>query len=185
MALEAALHHSAGPWKKVEMQQNAALWRQNSGTRARGEENDRNRTPRRQITPPSTAELFELSFEKELGGARPDRLYDGSGPQDRDQQRFMEQSIAPVIVAPVLQIAQLLEGPSAVWEPIPVPQMVEKLVDGDEVELSTISARQEDCGSPGCSCTKKTGKTRFEETTNIVSIFLRHERLCTGALSQQ
>ena len=38
MALGDALHHSAGPWKKkVEMQQNAALRGQNTGTRARKE----------------------------------------------------------------------------------------------------------------------------------------------------
>ena len=38
MALAAALHHSAGPWeKKVEMQQNAALRGQTTGTRAREE----------------------------------------------------------------------------------------------------------------------------------------------------
>ena len=38
MVLAAALHHSAGPWeKKVEMQQNAALRGQTTGTRAREE----------------------------------------------------------------------------------------------------------------------------------------------------
>ena len=134
-ALATALLHSAGPWKKkVEMHQTSTSAEEEEEHEKHDAQGDTemNHAPRRQTTPTPTAEVFELSFEEELGGFRTDRLHGGSGPQDRDQQRIMEQIIAPVIDFLVLQIAQQLEGAGAVWEPIPVPQMVEQLVESDD-----------------------------------------------------
>ena len=52
MALAAALHHSAGPKEKVELQQNAAQRGQMTGARAReGEVHEKNDAPRRQNAP--------------------------------------------------------------------------------------------------------------------------------------
>ena len=53
MALAAALHHSAGPKEKVEMQQNGAPRGQNTGARAREEVvHDAHVALRGQKTPP-------------------------------------------------------------------------------------------------------------------------------------
>ena len=60
-------------------------------------------------------ELFELSFDEEPGGARPDRLVAVSGPPERAQRRTVQQIVVPVFSLPTLDD--------------PVSQMVDQLVD--------------------------------------------------------
>ena len=65
--------------------------------------------------PTPQPELFELSFEEEPGGVRPDRLSAVSGPQERVQRRTVQQIVDPVTSLPTLDD--------------PAPQMVEQLPD--------------------------------------------------------
>ena len=67
MALATALQHSAGPWKKkVEMQQNAALRRQNTCTRAREEEeNEKHDAPKVEAPLPTLPQSVPIDKEDE------------------------------------------------------------------------------------------------------------------------
>ena len=62
---------------------------------------------------PGDTEFFSL-FEEELGGTRPDRMYEVR-PQERDQRHTVEQIVDTVLFAPSLDV--------------PVPQMGNQLVD--------------------------------------------------------
>ena len=92
MALASALHHSAD--KTTRAQQNAPLGQKNAGTKH-----------------------DELSDEDEVParGSQPPCLGEPRGPQDRDQQRTVEQTAD---YAPMVQILDPL-----------VAQMVDQLVD--------------------------------------------------------
>ena len=90
MALAAALHHSAGPReKKVELQQYAALWGQNTGARAReGEVHEKYGAPRRQNAPHL--------------GERPGSVFDpGLQRSDRSLRRSAGDSL-PTLALPSL-----------------------------------------------------------------------------------
>ena len=88
MALAAALHHSAGPKVKVEMQQNGALRGQKTAARA-GEEvvHDAHDALRGQKTPPP--------------GVRPGSLSD-PGPQRSDRTVRRSSGAFPLLAVPVL-----------------------------------------------------------------------------------
>ena len=64
--------------------------------------------------PPSQLKLFELSFDEEPRGSRPPCLGEPWGPQERVQQRTLEQ------LADVVPMVQILD--------IPLPQIVDQLV---------------------------------------------------------
>ena len=105
MALAAALHHShdVGP-----VTYNALR----SQKTARAEAT--NNAPRSQMSSVAgDTELFSL-YEDELGGTRPDRLYEVR-PQERDQRNTVEQIVDTVLYVPSLHV--------------PVPQMENQLVD--------------------------------------------------------
>ena len=105
MALAAALHHSrdVGP-----VTYNALR----SQKTARAEAT--NNAPRSQMSSVAgDTELFSLC-EDELGGTRPDRLYEVR-PQERDQRHTVEQIVDTVLFVPSLDV--------------PVPQMENQLVD--------------------------------------------------------
>ena len=89
MALAAALHHSAGPKEKVEMQQNGAPRGQKTAARAREEvEHATHYGPRAQETPPP--------------GARPGILAE-PGPQRSDRSgRHSSGDNLPTLALPVL-----------------------------------------------------------------------------------
>ena len=89
MALAAALHHSAGPKEKVEMQQNGALRGLKNAARAREvEEQVTHASPRAQKTPPP--------------GARPGILAE-PGPQRSDRSgRHFSGDTHPTLGLPVL-----------------------------------------------------------------------------------
>ena len=65
--------------------------------------------------PTPQPELFELSFDEEPGGARPDRLPAVSGPPERAQRRTVQQIVDAVPSLPTLDDL--------------APQMVEQLWD--------------------------------------------------------
>ena len=105
MALAAALHHSrdVGP-----VTYNALR----SQKTARAEAT--NTAPRSQTTSVAGDTEFFSLFEEELGGTRPDRMYEVR-PQERDQRHTVEQIVDTVLFAPSLDV--------------PVPQMGNQLVD--------------------------------------------------------
>ena len=63
-----------------------------------------------------------VETEDELGGTRPDHLA-GVGPQERVQRHAVEQNIVPSVDVLVQRIVEQLVG--AVWEPVPLPQVVQ------------------------------------------------------------
>ena len=105
MALAAALHHSrdVGP-----VTYNAPR----SQKTARAEAT--NTAPRSQTTSVAGDTEFFSLFKEELGGTRPDRMYEVR-PQERDQRHTVEQIVDTVLFAPSLDV--------------PVPQMGNQLVD--------------------------------------------------------
>ena len=133
MALAAATHHSA----------------------QRGEWRDLHEAPRGQRTAEATYDAlrsqttsvagdtgFFSLYEEELGGTRPDRLYDFM-PQERDQRRTVEQIvdytlIVPSLDVPVPQMAnQLFEVCRQLDTPIP-----EKVIDVPKISSSHQSRRR-------------------------------------------
>ena len=74
---------------------------------------EQNHTASIRDPPTPQPELFELSFEEEPGGARPDRLSEVR-PQDRDLRRTVDQIVDAVPGFPALDV--------------PVPQMVDQPV---------------------------------------------------------
>ena len=105
MALAAALHHSrdVGPvtYNALRSQQTARAEATNTA-------------PRSQTTSVAGDTEFFSLFEEELGGTRPDRMYEVR-PQERDQRHTVEQIVDSVLFAPSLDVL--------------VPQMGNQLVD--------------------------------------------------------
>ena len=105
MALAAALHHSrdVGPVTYIALR---------SQKTARAEAtNNALRSQKSSVA--GDTELFSF-YEEELGGTRPDRLYEVR-PQERDQRHTVEQIVDTVLFVPSLDV--------------PVPQMENQLVD--------------------------------------------------------
>ena len=105
MALAAALHHSrdVGPVTYNTLR---------SQKTARAEAT--NNAPRSQMSSVAGDTEFFSLFEDELGGTRPDRLYEVR-PQERDQRHTVEQIVDTVLFVPSLDVL--------------VPQMENQLVD--------------------------------------------------------
>ena len=63
-------------------------------------------------------------------------------PPARVQRHTAEQIIDPVVDVVVLEMLEQL-GVTALWEPIPVPQMVERLADeeGETIETTVLVTR--------------------------------------------
>ena len=66
-------------------------------------EHEQNYTATVQDPPTPQPELFELSFEEEPGGSRPDRLA-GVRPQERVQQHFVDQIVDTAPALPILDV---------------------------------------------------------------------------------
>ena len=95
-------------------------------------------SPRAQKTASAQVDptYFDYIDSEDVGRVRPECLC-GVRPQEEDHQRAVKQIIVPSVGVPVLHMVEQLVG--AVREPVPLPQMVEQLVDGDaEVELYTL-----------------------------------------------
>ena len=107
MALAAATHHSAqrGEWRYLH---EAA-----QGQRTASAEATYDALPSQTTSVAGDTEFFSL-YEEELGGTRPDRLYEVS-PQERDQRRTVEQTVDCTLIVLSLDV--------------PVPQMENQLVE--------------------------------------------------------
>ena len=107
MALAAATHHSAqrGEWRD--------LHEAPRGQRTASAEATFDALRRQTTSVARDTEFFSL-YEEELGGTRPDRLYEVR-PQDRIQRRIVEQIVDNTLFVPTLDV--------------PVPQMENQLVE--------------------------------------------------------
>ena len=106
MALTAATHHSAqrGEWRD--------LYEAPRGQRTASAE--ATYALRSQTTSVAGDTEFFSLYEEELGGTRPDRLYEVR-PQERDQRRTVEQIVDYTLIVPSLDV--------------PVPQMANQLLE--------------------------------------------------------
>ena len=132
MALAAALHHSrdVGPVTYNALQ---------SQKTARAEATcDALRSQTTSVA--GNTEFFSL-YEEELGGTRPDRLYEVR-PQERDQRRTVEQNVDtalffPSLDVPVQMANQLLEVCRQIDTPIP-----KQVIDVPKISSSRQSHRR-------------------------------------------
>ena len=135
MALAAATHHSAqrGEWRD--------LHEAPRGQRTASAEATYDALRSQTTSVAGDTEFFSL-YEEELGGTRPDRLYEVR-PQERDQRRTMEQIVDYTLIVPSIDVLvpqmanQLLEVCRQIDTPIP-----EQVIDVPKISSSRQSHRR-------------------------------------------